>query len=236
VSLPRIEGPFSPLTRSQEFRIGKNRASGSPNLLENHQKYHLHEDHYVLREQIIDTRRGVRDGFWFYTKHFERFYTLDQLFPQGHYRELEMIRYSELTARILSYEFPSRTEIDRSVVDWFPADTNPHLPIPQGIFWDLGTGSIVARSTDDKIIVFNGNTNLPEAAVFMVLTKEEIGRRVVPIQAASICICNPTDQHTVLARAASPLELELHFLHLYEAHPERDVPFIVGQAIQNTIR
>lgn len=96
---------------------------------------------------------------------------------------------------------------------------------------------MVMRSYWDEIIVLKGNTNIEEGTECATRTLEEIRKpKGVSIQAAVICICDPSAQHQDYALAASPLVLHLHLRNLYQANIEADVPAAVNRAIQNTIR
>ena len=240
MSLPGIEGPLIPLRPSRKPGTGANRA---PDLQTLHLRHHPESNRLIFREQIIDTQHGIQVGFRLNPNPGGQVFTLPELFPFREDLDIEALSALDLSTLALEAKLGLHWEkMRRQREPWFD-EPRPDLCIPRGV-WGAkykGADSIVMRSYwEDFVIVMERNTNIEEGAecasgVFSTLS-EILKLERVAIQAAVICICDPSAQHQDYAFAASPLVLHLHLRNLYKANIEADVPAAVRRAIQNTIR
>jgi hypothetical protein len=244
-----LKGPYRHLMQNQEFGMRYNRAqrtysycpSSTPDPKSLLQHY---QGHNPDKEVWVEHRQGLPSGF----SYEGNFYCLIDLFPNGHYPNMERMRESELIARIIGLKFPN----DRSVLDRGLPDCRPHLPIPQGAYLDVGSDSFVARTQSGRVYRLTGgedekgqkqgNTNIREGLQILSHVEEAVNnfnysaaRDEDRIQGAVVCVCGPSVQHVNKAVAASPPVAFLHFGNLSVFRPDQ-VPGTIENALKNLTR
>jgi hypothetical protein len=202
-----------------------------------------YQGHNPDREVWVEDRQGLPSGF----SYEGIFYCLTDLFPNGHYPNMERMRESELIARVIRLKFPE----DRSVLALGLPDRRSDLPIPRGAFLDVGSDSFVVRTPNDRVYRLTGgrdekgrrrgNTNIGEGLSVISHVHEVVSRinysdtrSEGEIQGGVTCVCSPWEEEKNYAVAASPPVLFL-FGNLSIFSPDQ-VPGTIESALKNFIR